>query len=77
MMLFNTLRIAALSAGHDIEEFPSLKKWKERVFARPAVKRGMAVPTAGDLLRELTENTEQLLASAVETLSNAKQAAGK
>lgn len=58
-----TLTIVALSAGHDIE-FPSLKKWKERILARPAVKHGMAVPTAGDLLCELTENTEQLLASA-------------
>jgi GST-like protein len=29
--------------GQDIEEFPNVKKWIERVKERPAVKRGMAL----------------------------------
>jgi GST-like protein len=29
--------------GQDIEEFPNVKKWIERVKDRPAVKRGMAL----------------------------------
>lgn len=66
-----------LGAGHDIDEFPSLKNGKERIFERPAVKRGMAVPEAGDLLRQLTEDSDQLLTNARKILSEAKQAAGK
>jgi GST-like protein len=29
--------------GVDIEKFPTLKKWRDRVAARPAVKRGVEV----------------------------------
>lgn len=31
-------------AGVDIDEFPTLKKWEERMMARPAVKQGNDVP---------------------------------
>lgn len=31
-------------AGVDIEQFPTLKKWEERMWARPAVKKGADVP---------------------------------
>jgi len=31
-------------AGVDIDEFPTLKKWKERMMERPAVAKGNDVP---------------------------------
>ena len=35
---------AAGWAGVDIDEFPTLKKWEERMWARPAVQKGANVP---------------------------------
>jgi len=35
---------AAAWAGVDIEEFPNLKAWEERMLARPAVAKGRDVP---------------------------------
>ncbi|KAL1799624.1 hypothetical protein ACET3X_003661 [Alternaria dauci] len=31
-------------AGVDLDQFPNLKKWWERIHARPAVRRGLEVP---------------------------------
>lgn len=31
-------------AGIDIEEFPNLKAWEERMWARPGVQKGANVP---------------------------------
>lgn len=39
-----------LFAGVDIESFPNLYKWWERINARPAVKRGTAIPTESGLV---------------------------
>lgn len=36
---------AAGWAGVDIEEFPHLKAWEERMLKRPAVERGRHVPS--------------------------------
>ena len=36
---------AAAWAGIDIDEFPHLKKWDERMLARPGVERGRHVPS--------------------------------
>jgi len=36
---------AAGWAGVDIDEFPHLKKWEERMVERPGVERGRHVPT--------------------------------
>ena len=35
----------AYFAGVDLDSFPNLYKWWERISERPAVKRGVAVPT--------------------------------
>lgn len=31
-------------AGIDLDEFPALKAWDERMWSRPAVKKGADVP---------------------------------
>lgn len=35
----------AYFAGLKIDQFPNLHKWWERINARPAVKRGLAIPS--------------------------------
>lgn len=35
---------AAGWAGINIDDFPTLKKWEERMWARPAVQKGANVP---------------------------------
>lgn len=36
---------AAYFAGIDLKLFPNVEKWWERIFARPSVKKGLAVPS--------------------------------
>jgi glutathione S-transferase len=46
---------AAGWSGVEIDEFPNLKAWEERMLARPAVERGRHVPsphTIKDLLKD-------------------------
>ena len=31
-------------AGIELDEFPTLKAWEERMFARPALEKGRQVP---------------------------------
>lgn len=40
----------AYFAGVDLDKFPNLKKWWERIEARPAVKKGTAVPSESQLV---------------------------
>jgi GST-like protein len=42
MAIFPWLR-APERQGVDIEQFPTLKRWRERIAARPAVKRAVEV----------------------------------
>jgi glutathione S-transferase len=39
-------------AGVDLEQFPNLKKWWERINARPAVQKGLAIPSAPTITNE-------------------------
>jgi GST-like protein len=32
--------------GHDLSEFPHLRRWREAVMGRPAVNRGLSVKVA-------------------------------
>lgn len=38
---------SAYAGGIDLSQFPNVEKWWERIFARPTVKKGLAVPREG------------------------------
>ena len=42
-----------------LDEFPHLKAWRDRVGARPAVKRGKAL--AGEMRKPITEEERKVL----------------
>jgi glutathione S-transferase len=48
----NALRFS----GVDIDNFPSLKAWWERILARPAVVRGLSVPERSPMGNDLYMN---------------------
>lgn len=48
---FSWVNIAYFS-GVNLEDFPHLHKWWEKIAARPAVKRGCAVPSEPGLTNE-------------------------
>lgn len=50
---------ASLWAGVDIDDFPTLKKWEERMWARPAVKKGANVPEPYKM-KELLQDKEAM-----------------
>jgi hypothetical protein len=50
---------AAPWAGLDLDEFPSVKNWMEKIAARPAVKEGMDVPEP-NALKELMNDPEKM-----------------
>ena len=59
---------AAGWAGVDIDEFPHLKAWEEKMLKRPGVERGRHVPTP-HLMKEILadrEKTEELAKRAAE-----------
>lgn len=39
-------------AGVDLDAFPNLKAWWKKIAARPAVKKGLAVPSAPGITNE-------------------------
>ncbi|GES86039.1 glutathione S-transferase [Rhizophagus clarus] len=56
---FPWVRAHFLTGISSIDEFPNLKTWIERIYARPAVKKGLNVPTP-DKVQEFTEHPEKL-----------------
>ena len=42
-------------AGIDIKAFPHLWKWVQRIYARPAVKKGLAVPARSKAIDNLDD----------------------
>ncbi|KAI1211300.1 glutathione S-transferase [Annulohypoxylon truncatum] len=62
MNLFGWANIALLS-GVELDRFPNIKKWLDRIHERPAVKKGLAVPqetafSNAALLKSLESNPE-------------------
>ncbi|KAL1965403.1 hypothetical protein VTN77DRAFT_5840 [Rasamsonia byssochlamydoides] len=52
-------------AGVDIDEFPHLKAWEERMLSRPGVERGRHVPDR-HTIKEILQNKEELEKHAAE-----------
>ncbi|KAK4970425.1 Glutathione S-transferase 2 [Elasticomyces elasticus] len=50
---------AAFWAGIDIEEFPTLKAWEDRMYARPGVEKGRHVPDPHKM-KELSKDKEAM-----------------
>jgi len=42
----------AYFAGVNLDDFPNLKKWWERINARPAVQKGLAVPSESKIINQ-------------------------
>ena len=42
----------AYFAGVDLKQFPNLHKWWERINSRPAVQKGVAVPSESKIVNE-------------------------
>ncbi|KAH8595603.1 putative disulfide bond reductase yfcG [Bisporella sp. PMI_857] len=57
---------AAFWAGVDIEEFPALKAWEERMLARPAVEKGRHVPDR-HTIKDLQKDPEKTKKEAEQT----------
>jgi len=57
---------AAFWAGVDIDEFPALKAWEERMYARPGVEKGRNVPDP-HRMKELSKDKESMKKHAEES----------
>lgn len=50
---------AAFWAGVEIDDFPALKAWEERMLARPAVEKGRHIPDRHGI-KDLKNNPEKI-----------------
>jgi glutathione S-transferase len=67
-------------AGIDIDEFPSLKAWEERMTARPGVDKGRHVPdphTIKELLKDKAKMEEHAAKSRAWVQKGMKEDAAK
>jgi glutathione S-transferase len=67
-------------AGIDIDEFPTLKAWEERMTARPAVEKGRHVPdphTIKELLKDKAKMEEHAAKSRAWVQKGMKEDAAK
>jgi glutathione S-transferase len=71
---------AAGWAGIDIDEFPALKAWEERMTARPGVEKGRHVPdphTIKELLKDKAKMEEHAAKSRAWVQKGMKEDAAK
>lgn len=63
-------------AGVDWKAYPSLAKWVQKIWARPAVKKGLAVPSPSKFYEMLddVEAYNTVLKEAADILSKAEEA---
>jgi glutathione S-transferase len=67
-------------AGIDIDEFPTLRAWEERMTARPAVEKGRHVPdphTIKELLKDKAKMEEHAAKSRAWVQKGMKEDAAK
>lgn len=50
---------AAPWAGVEVDEFPNLKKWMDKIAERPAVKEGLDVPEP-NMMKEIMGDPEKM-----------------
>lgn len=60
-------------AGIDLDDYPNMKKWAGRIYAREAVQKGMSVPKEFRYKEEM-ENEAKLKQTIKETLEKAAEA---
>src|ERR1051325_2518527 len=56
---FPFVRVHFMCGIPNLDDLPNLKAWIARIYARPAVQRGLNVPDP-DRLKEIFENPEKL-----------------
>ena len=61
---------AAAWAGVDIDEFPHLKAWEDRMSARPGVERGRHVPSPHRMKEMSKEEMEKVAQESSKCMSN-------
>lgn len=64
--LFPWMLLSAF-AGHDLDDYPHIKAWVKRLYAREAVKKGLDVPTEF-AYKAMMENDETMKATVKLTL---------
>jgi glutathione S-transferase len=51
----------AAYAGLNLDEFPNVKAWVDRIFARPAVQRGLNIPDENRIAKAMQDPTGKVM----------------